>query len=257
MNSVISPGGVIDLFDRFPRRASDLLLKHCEHVTLLQDQILNEPGEQVHYAYFPIDSIVALTVGLDEHDALGIALVGSEGMLGTSMMMGMSTSVLRAKVQGAGEALRISASDFQRVRIEAPVLDREIFLYFHALLAQMAQTALCTAFHVVEARLAGWLLMTHDRTHADRFYMTHDSLARMLGVRRSGISTAAGVLQSQKLIRYSRGHIFVLNRNGLVKAACGCHDTERKVLDQLAPFLRAGSNTPLHSKGLVAPPQAG
>ena len=249
MKSAIAPGSVIDFFERLPREAKDLVLRYCEQVTLPQDQILNEPGEQVQHAYFPIDSIIALSVGLDEHDALGIALVGSEGMLGTSMMMGMPTSVMRAQVQGPGEALRISAADFQRLRVEVPLLDREIFLYFHALLAQMVQTALCTAFHLVEARLAGWLLMTHDRTHADCFYMTHDSLARMLGVRRSGVSTAAGILQSQKLIRYSRGNIFVLNRSGLVKAACACHDTERKVLDQIAPFLRAGSDAGLQAHG--------
>jgi len=234
VSSGIASGGIIDLLGTLPHEERDCVLKHSEHVTLTQDQILSEPGERIQHAYFPIDSTISLMVGVDLHDTLGIALVGSEGMLDTSLILGIHTSDLRARVQGPGSALRMAAEDFQRLRIETPMLERRLLLYLHLLFAQMAQTALCAAFHLVEMRLACSLLMIHDRAHADHFYLTHDRLARMLGVRRSGVSTAAGVLQARKLIRYTRGHVAILDRVGLERAACDCYQAGCSRLHQLA-----------------------
>jgi len=222
-----------DLLEALPHEERDRILDASERVTLARDEIIGEPGERIRHVYFPIDSFITLLTKVDQHDALGVALIGSEGMLGTSLVLGVHTGLLRARVQGAGSALRMKAADFQRVLGEAPVLTRQLQLYLHVLLAQFAQTAACAAFHVVELRLACWLLMAHDRAHADRFYLTHDRLARMLGVRRSGVTTAAGGLQARKLIGYTRGHIVVLDRKGLELAACGCYRTLRGTLRQV------------------------
>lgn len=231
--------GANDLLAALPQRERDRVLKHCERVMLTQDEILGEPGERISHVYFPIDSFISLLTELDKHDALGVDLIGSEGMLGTSLLLGADASPLRARVQGAGSALRMKAEDFQRILLETPVLERQLRHCLHVQLAQLAQTATCAAYHVVEVRLACWLLMAHDRAHGDRFYLTHDRLARMLGVRRSGVTTAAGLLHSRKLIGYARGHIVILDRKGLEQATCGCYRSVRDMFKQLAPSAAA------------------
>lgn len=222
------------LLAALPQRERNHILELCENVTLAQDEILTESGEHIRHVYFPIDSFLALLTAVDRHDALAVDLIGSEGMLGASLVLGDDIAPLRARVQGAGNAWRMSAADFQRALIESPMLERCLRLYLSVELTQLAQTAACAAFHVVEARLACWLLMSHDRAHGRGFYLTHDRLARMLGVRRSGVTTAAGVLQGRKLIRYTRGHIAVLDRKGLEQAACGCYRLVRDAFNRVA-----------------------
>lgn len=235
MNSSEASTGTNDLLAALPQRERERVLKHCERVMLAQDAVLGEPGELITHVYFPVDSFVALLTQVDHHDALGVDLIGSEGMLGTSLVLGVDTAPLRARVQGAGSALRMKAADFQRVLTESPVLERQLRHSLHVLLLQLAQTAACASFHVVDVRLACWLLMAHDRAHGDRFYLTHDRLARMLGVRRSGVTTAAGVLQSRKLIGYTRGHIVILDRKGLEQISCSCYRSVREAFKRLAP----------------------
>ena len=222
-----------DLLAAIPQPERDRVLNHCEHVTLMRDEILGEPGEHIRYAYFPIDGSISLLTQVDRHDALAVGLIGSDGMLGNSLVLGVHTSPLRARVQVGGSALRMKATDLQRDLIETPLLDRQLRFYQYVMIEQIAQTAACAAFHVVEERLAYWLLMTLDRVHGDRFYMTHDLLAHMLGVRRSGVTTAAGVLHRSKLIAYARGHITVLDRKGLEQAACGCYRVVRDTVKQI------------------------
>ena len=161
-------------------------------------------------------------------------MIGDEGMCGHSLALGVDTAPLRALVQGSGKSMRLKASTF-RQHLKSSAALRNIMLgYVHVLLGQLAQNAACTRFHVVEARLARWLLMTQDRAHADVFDVTQDFLAFMLGVRRVGVTAAARILQSRNLIRYSRGHMDVLDREGLEAAACACYrsdiDTYRRVL---------------------------
>ena len=212
----------------------------CEKVELAQDQLLVETGEPISNVYFPLDSFILLLTAADGHNALGVGLIGNEGILGASLAFGVEVSPFRAIVQGEGSALRMSTADFKRVLDESPALERRIRQQLFLTLSQTASTAACAVGHLVDVRLACWLLMIHDRVDADRFYLTHDRIARMLGVRRSGVTTAAGVLQRRKLIAYTRGGIAILNRAGLEMASCGCYRKGRALSRQIGVTAPAG-----------------
>ncbi len=199
------------------------MLQRCEPVELLFGTVLCEPGDRIRHVHFPIGGFISLVAMVDGKSSLEVGLIGNEGMLGVSLALGVDTSPMRALVQGSGSALRMATAAFQSELQHTPPLRRSLDRYIYVLMAQLAQTAACTCFHVLEARLARWLLMTHDRALQDRFYLTHDLLSHMLGVRRSGVTRAAGVLQKRKLIHYSRGDITVLDRPGLERASCECY----------------------------------
>lgn len=220
------------LLAAMPRQSYRRMLARLEPVELTYGQVLYEPKERIRHVYFPVDCLVSLLTAVDKKRTLEVGMVGNEGMVGMPMALGIGVSAVRALVQGSGKAMRMTAARFRAEFRKNLPLQRALFRYTHLLMAQVSQTAACNRFHMAEARLARWLLMTSDRVHADKFRLTHAFLAHMLGVRRVGVTQAAGVLERSRLIDYSRGNISILHRKRLEAAACTCYRIVRKLQDR-------------------------
>jgi CRP-like cAMP-binding protein len=219
--------GANELLAALPRAGRDRLLFRCRPCELEFGTILYEPGKAMRHVYFPTGALISLLTAVDRRNAIEVGMIGREGVLGVPLMMGVTQSPVRALVQGAGSALRMTSADFLKELARSPDLRHVVLRFAHALTMQISQSAACNRFHQVDARLARWLLMTRDRVGAPEFQLTHQFLANMLGVRREGVTQAANRLQKRSLIEFGRGHLSILNVKGLEAAACACYAVVR------------------------------
>jgi CRP-like cAMP-binding protein len=206
-----------------------------ELVPLTLGDTLCESGIPAHHAYFPIDAIVSLLYVMEDGASAEIAVVGNEGVVGVSLFMGGETTTSRAVVQSAGRAYRVRAQLLKEEFFRAGPMQRLLLRYTQALLTQMAQTAVCNRHHTVDQQLCRWLLLSMDRLPSNQLTMTQELIANMLGVRREGVTEAAGKLQHDGLIEYRRGHITVVDRAGLEARVCECYAVVKKEFDRLLP----------------------
>ncbi|HEY6641105.1 Crp/Fnr family transcriptional regulator [Povalibacter sp.] len=220
------------LLSVLPPQSRRRFLADCEGVELEFGAVICQPGDRIRHVYFPTQSFISLVTTLDDGARLEVGIVGNEGMLGTSLLLGVNASPHLALVQGAGAALKMSATAFMDALERHPPLRQQLNRYIHVLLSQLAQTAACTRYHLIEARLARWLLLTRDRAHGDRFNLTQEFLAYMLGVRRAGITSAASELHERGLISYVRGEITILDGEGLQRASCRCYQQGNRTYEQ-------------------------
>ena len=217
------------LLAALPPRTYRRMSGACEHVSLEFGQVLCEPGDALRHVYFPLDSLISLLAAVDNGEALEVGLVGREGVAGMALALGNRTSPVRELVQGAGKALRMPARRFVEELVNTPTLRRLVDRCVFVAMSTAMQIAACNKSHLLEARLARWLLMVRDRLGRSEFYLTQDFLARMLGVRRAGVNEAAGALQRRRLIDYSRGKVRLLDAKALRPAACSCYEVIRRL----------------------------
>lgn len=221
------------LIAALPRSQRTRLLRTCEPVEMLFGDVLCEAGQSYRYAYFPHSGFISQVSAFDGHKPLETGLIGQEGMLGATILLGVIEVPMRAVVQGSGIAMRIPVTSLRRELRDSPGLRKVLERYLYLRLVELSLTAACSRFHLIDQRLARLLLLTHDRAGAEHFHITHETLADMLGVRRSGVTVAAGTLQADGVIGYSRGKITILDRPGLEFASCECYEELNGRRDQL------------------------
>jgi CRP-like cAMP-binding protein len=225
------------LLDALPATDYERLVSHFELVPMGLGDVLYESGSHLRYVYFPTTSIVSLLYVMEDGASAEIAIVGNEGMLGISLFMGGDTTPSRAVVQSAGHGFRLSGESLKNEFGRFGPTMQLLLRYTQALITQMAQTAVCNRHHSVDQQLCRWLLLSLDRLSANELTMTQELIANMLGVRREGVTEAAGRLQSAGLIHYRRGRITVLDRPGLERRACECYHVVKKEFDRLLPYV--------------------
>jgi CRP-like cAMP-binding protein len=214
--------------EEFARLKSDL-----EPISLPLGKVIYESGEQLDYVYFPTTAIISLLYIMENGSTAEIGMAGNDGLVGVALFMGGSTTPSRAVVQSAGNAFRLRSKTLQTAFNFGGVFQKILLRYTQSLMTQISQTAVCNRLHSVEQQLCRWLLINHDLLQTNKLIMTHDLIANMLGVRREGVSIAAGHLQKQGLIKYVRGTITMLDRKGLEAAACECYQVVKDEYDRL------------------------
>ncbi|RON09863.1 Crp/Fnr family transcriptional regulator [Pseudomonas brassicacearum] len=225
------------LLAALPAQALERLLPYLEPVTLPLGKVLYESGDALRHVYFPTDSIVSLLYVMENGASAEISVVGNEGLIGIAVFMGGESTPSRAIVQSAGHAFRLPG---QRLKDEFNRHGEMLLLmlrYTQALITQMAQTAVCNRHHSIDQQLCRWLLLSLDRLQDNQLIMTQELIANMLGVRREGVTDAAGKLQRLGVIEYTRGHIKVLDRDALEKLSCECYAVVRKETERLLPYV--------------------
>jgi CRP-like cAMP-binding protein len=233
------------LLAAMPAEEFGRLSSHLELVPMLLGHVLYEPGVQMQHAYFPTSAIVSLHYVMESGASAESAGVGNEGVVGISLFMGGNTTPSSAVVQTAGHGYRLPGRLLKQEFARGGMVQGLLLRYTQALITQMFQTAACNRHHSVEQQLCRWLLLTLDRMPSGELVMTQELVASMLGVRREGITQAAGSLQDAGYIRYRRGHISILDRPGLETRSCECYAVVKKEIDRLLSDVR-------HREGLVA-----
>jgi CRP-like cAMP-binding protein len=221
------------LLAALPREEYERILPHLAHVTFTLGQVVYESGGRMSYIYFPTGSIISLLYMMEDGASAEMGMAGKEGLVGVALFMGGGTMPNRAIVQSAGAAYRMGAQALQEEFARAGTFQRMLLRYTQALLTQMSQTAVCNRLHGIEQQLCRWLLLSHDRIDSDELVMTQELIANMLGVRREGVTAAAGRLQEHGLISYVRGRIQILDRGGLEAAVCECYKVVKDEYDRL------------------------
>jgi CRP-like cAMP-binding protein len=224
------------LINALPGEDYRRLAPHLEHVPMKLGTVLYEPGMTMRYVYFPTTAILSLLYVLENGASAEIAIVGNEGMLGISLFMGGESTPSRAVVQSAGFGYRLRAKHLKEEFDRFGSLMHLLLRYTQGLITQMAQTAVCNRHHSVDQQLCRWLLLSLDRLESDELVMTQELIANMLGVRREGVTDAAGKLQQVGLIEYKRGRIRVLDRKGVEARSCECYSVVKKEFDRLLPY---------------------
>ena len=204
----------------------------CDRIHLVAGESLYESGEPIQFVYFPTGSFASLLASTDRTSRVEVALIGAEGMLGMSSMLEVSTAPHKALVQGTGSAWRMEMAEFRRQIQARPALASRLARYLYVQMLDLAQMVTCTRFHLLQPRLARWLLMMADRAQSDHFDVTQMLMSLMLGVRRAGVTMAASALQKRGLISYQRGKIVIRDRRGLERAACSCYANAREAYER-------------------------
>jgi len=223
------------LLAALPAQDRERLLPHLERVPMPLGHVLYESGSELRHVYFPTTSIVSLLYVMMDGASAEIAVVGNDGILGVALFMGGETMPNRAVVQSAGHAYRLQGALLKQEFSRSGELQHLLLRYTQALLTQMAQTAVCNRYHSLDQQFCRWLLLSLDRLPADELVMTQELIANMLGVRREGVTEAAGNVQRAGLIAYQRGRITVLDRAGLEARTCECYAVVKKEIDRLLP----------------------
>ena len=227
------------LLAALPNVVRDQWLLQLEAVDMPLGKVLYEPGDKLSHLYFPTTSIVSLLYVMENGASAEIAVVGHEGIVGISMFMGGNSTSSRAVVQSAGRGFRLKSDLLMREFNRAGPVLHLLLRYTQALITQMAQTAVCNRHHNLDQQLCRWLLLSLDRLHSNELVMTQELIANMLGVRREGVTEAAGHLHKAALIKYQRGHITVLDRARLEQRVCECYAVVKKEYDRLLPAIAA------------------
>jgi len=232
VESMVEPVGN-RLLARLPPEEMERLRPHLEPVSFALGKVIYESGGRQNYIYFPITVIISLLYLMENGSSAEMGVAGNEGLVGVALFMGGDTVPNRAVVQSAGVAFRMKTKVLQDEFARGGTFQRLLLRYTQALMTQMSQTAVCNRLHTIEQQLCRWLLLSHDRLDSDKLVMTQELIANMLGVRREGVTHAAGRLQENELISYVRGRITILDRPGLEASVCECYRVVKDEYDRL------------------------
>jgi len=221
------------ILNLLPPKQLDAVLERCEVVRVESEELIFRRNEPIRFAYFPDDCVISLVTEMADGDAVEAMTIGNDGFVGMAVFHGVVSSRLKAIGQISGEARRLTTDDFRELARDYEAFDRLLHRYSQFVFEAVSQSAACNRLHVIEQRCARWLLMSEDRVGRNKFDLTQEFLAQMLGVRRPGVTVAMGVLEKAGLISHGRGNITVVNRAGLENAACECYQTIRDRQAQL------------------------